>query len=322
MLKVGRRWQFRLTLPGLVLLVALLINGGIIVLLHANSPIAEASDGHDCTGTLHEPSLGGAVIVDSHEVICSNVTSFGGTTVIRGIVKGNIVSFGGNVIIAGGVEGNIYLYGGNVTLQDGTQLNGDIHLCNGQLAKGTTIQFHGNVYGCSQSIGQLLIEDGGGFGFRFWSILTWLGVGILLIVLLPEHVMLVRTTILSKMRRSFFLGLLSAFLAPVVLAILFALIVSIPLAILVALALIAAWALGIVALGWVIGDYILQRIAPQQSTRLLQVIVGLTILVLAGSLPYVGWLINIGAGMIGLGAVFLSRFGTRLYSQPRQPLTL
>jgi len=44
--------------------------------------------------------------------------------------------------------------------------------------------------------------------------------------------------------------------------------------------------------------------------------------VLAGSLPYIGNWISIGAGLLGLGAVFLSRFGTRLYSQPKQPLTL
>jgi hypothetical protein len=46
------------------------------------------------------------------------------------------------------------------------------------------------------------------------------------------------------------------------------------------------------------------------------------VLVLAGSLPYIGWLLSIGAGLIGLGAVFLSRFGTRLYSQPKKPITL
>jgi hypothetical protein len=54
----------------------------------------------------------------------------------------------------------------------------------------------------------------------------------------------------------------------------------------------------------------------------MQVVVGMTVLTLVGSLPYVGWLIGIGAGMLGLGAVFLSRFGTRLYSQPKQPLPL
>jgi hypothetical protein len=118
------------------------------------------------------------------------------------------------------------------------------------------------------------------------------------------------------------LGLLTIPLAPAVLVVLVALVLSIPLAIIVGLGLIAAWGLGTVAIGWLIGDYILGKVAPHYNTRLKQIVVGLTVLVLAGSLPYIGWLISIGAGLLGLGAVFLSRFGTRLYSQPKQPITL
>jgi len=90
----------------------------------------------------------------------------------------------------------------------------------------------------------------------------------------------------------------------------------------VAVGLIAAWALGTVAIGWIVGDYILHRIVPHQNTRPMQVGVGLTVLALVGSLPHIGWFISLIAGLLGLGAVFLSRFGTRLYSQPRQPLPL
>jgi small-conductance mechanosensitive channel len=134
--------------------------------------------------------------------------------------------------------------------------------------------------------------------------------------------MIVRTTVKSKMRRSLALGLLTVLLAPAVLAVLIALIISLPLAILIVIGLIAAWALGIVAIGWMLGDYILRIVALHHNKRSLQVVVGLAALALAGSLPYIGWFVSIGAGLIGLGAVFLSRFGTRLYSQPRQPLSL
>jgi hypothetical protein len=135
-------------------------------------------------------------------------------------------------------------------------------------------------------------------------------------------VMIVRTTVKSKTRRSLILGLLTVLLAPAVLAVTIALIISIPLAILVVVGLIAAWALGTVAIGWIVGDYIMRTVAPRQNKRPLQVAVGLTVLALAGSLPYIGWFVSIGAGLLGLGAVLLSRFGTRLYSQPRQPLSL
>lgn len=320
---VGRSWWFKLTLPGLVLVVAILLSEGLVILLGA-TPV-EASGQvpgvPDCTGTQQKPSFGSAVVVDSSEVICSDVTSFGGTVVVRGIVKGDIVAFGGKVLIAGIVNGDIYLYGGNVTLQNGAQVNGDIHLCNGQWVKAEASQLHGNLYGCSQSAAQFVTSDSGGI-VRFWLILTWIGAGLLLTSLLPEHVMLVRTTAISKKRRSFVLGLLSMLLAPIVLAVLIALIIAVPLAIIVGVGLIAAWVLGTVAIGWQLGEYIVRRVAPHYNTRLIQVIVGLTVLALVESLPVVGWLISLFVGVIGLGAVFLSHFGTRLYSQPKQPLVL
>jgi hypothetical protein len=157
---------------------------------------------------------------------------------------------------------------------------------------------------------------------RLVSILTWILLGILLTSLLPEHVMLVRTTVQNRLRRSLVLGLLSTLLAPAIITVLVALIIALPLALLVAVGVIAAWALGTVAVGWLIGDYIVRRLAPQHNTRSMQVVVGLTVLVLAESLPYIGLFISIGAGLVGLGAVFLSRFGTRLYSPPRKPLSL
>ncbi len=318
--KVERRWWVKLTLPGLVLVIMFFMNEGLIVLLHAVPTAYAAGSIADCTGSHRTPSFGSAVVVNGNEVICSDITSFGGTVVIRGVVRGNIVSFGGNVIIAGTADGNIYLYGGNVTMQNEAQVNGNIHLCGGQWVRGDRSQLHGAVSGCSQSVAQIFLNDGGNFEFRFWVIITWIGAGLLLMTLLPEHVMLVRMTVRSKTRRSFVLGLLSLLLAPAVLAVLIALIVALPLAIIVAIGLLAAWVLGTVAIGWLVGDYLLKRVAPQYNTRLAQVIVGLVLLALAESFPYIGWFVSIIVGMVGVGAVFLSRFGTRLYSQPKQPL--
>ncbi len=328
MRKVTRKQWIMLALPGLWLLAAFLITiGGGADALVGGQPTAFAIAPHttqssrDCTGELHQPSFGNTIVVTSGEVICSNITSFGGTIVIHGEVRGNIVSFGGNVIIDGMVDGDVTLYGGNATLQNEAHINGDIHVCGGQWIEGTNTQLHGSVFECTKSVSLLFLGDGGP-SFRFWSVLTWIALGILLTTLVPEHLMLVRTTVRSKMRRSLVLGLLSILLAPAVIAVLIALIISIPLAIIVAIALIAAWTLGTVAVGWLVGEYILRTVAPHLNTRLLQVVVGVATLALAGSLPYIGWFVSIGVGLLGLGAVLLSRFGTRLYSQPKQPLPL
>ncbi|GAC1389618.1 MAG: hypothetical protein NVS4B11_07290 [Ktedonobacteraceae bacterium] len=331
MRKVVQRRLMLYTLPGLWLLAAFLLSGYIeaghtSTALAADTRVDRTNEQsqqwkQNCTGSHRHPSFGTAVVVDSNEIVCGDVTSFGGTMVIQGEVRGNVVVFGVSVIVDGTVNGNITAYGGSVTLQNKASVNGDIHLCRGDWTHGGEPYLHGTLYGCPASVDQLLMSDAGP-SFRFWSILTWVALGVLLIVLLPEHVMLVRTTVTSKARRSLALGLLSILLALPVLAILVALIISIPLAIIVVIGIIAAWALGTVAVGSLLGEYIVRVVAPQKNTRPVQVVVGLTVLVLAGSLPYVGWFISIGAGLLGLGAVFLSRFGTRLYSQPKQPIML
>jgi len=328
MRKAVQRRAMLYTLPGLVLLAAFLLSGRIEI---GRMSTAFAADSHldqatqqtkqNCTSSHRGPSFGTNVVVESDEIICGNVTSFSGTMVIQGEVQGDVVVFGTDVIIDGTVHGTITAYSGTITLQNNASVYGDIHLCEGAWTPGGEPHLHGTLDGCPKSVEQLLMTDAGP-SFRFWSTLVWLALGTLLILLLPEHVMLVRTTVTSKTRRSLALGLLSILLALPVLAILVALIISIPLAIIVAIGLIAAWTLGTVAVGSLLGEYIVRVVAPQKNTRPVQVVVGLTVLVLAGSLPYIGLFISISAGLIGLGAVFLSRFGTRLYSQPKQPIML
>lgn len=328
MRKAVQRRLVLYTLPGLLLLAAFLLGTSTIAshvstAFAASTRVGRASKllKQECTGSHRSPSFGTDSIVASGELVCGNVTSFGGTIVIQGVVQGDIVVFGTSVIIDGTVNGTITAYGGSITLQKNASVNGDIHLCQGSWTQDGDQHVHGNFDGCPKSVDQLLSSDEGP-NFRFLSMLAWIALGALLIVLLPEHVMLVRTTVTSKMRRSLVLGLLSILLALPVLAILVALIISIPLAIIVVIGLIAAWALGTVAVGSLLGEYIMRVLVPQKNTRMVQVVVGLTVLVLAGSLPYIGLFISIGAGLIGLGAVFLSRFGTRLYSQPKQPIML
>ena len=273
----------------------------------------------ECTNKHYGPSFNSDVAIKSGEVLCSDLTAFGGTTTIAGEVQGKIVVFSGNLLIDGNVEGDITLFGGNLTLKPDAIVNGTVYACGTQPEFDNGAQFHGNVVGCTGSISQLFYGDMDA-NFRFWSLLTWLALGLLLTYLLPEHLMFVRLTSIQKTRRSAVLGLLTVLLSLPVLAILIALIVSIPFAILVMIGLVVAWAMGVVAVSSLIGEYILRRVALQYNTRTWQVVTGITVLMLVEWLPYIGLVVQIGVGLLGLGAVFLSRFGTRLYHQPKQPL--
>jgi hypothetical protein len=320
-----------LIISGLALLTTFLIGGGGQLLSWITPSAEAASNAHgdnsrsigvqqDCTENHFGPSFGGAVVVDTNTVLCSTLTAFGGTVAINGTVNGNVVSFGSNVVVAGTVNGNIDLYGGSVVLLAGSHLHGVINLYAAHwTGERQGVQFVGAVNDHTQNF-NWLFPGTGVFSFPLLPLIAWIALGLFLTTLLPEHVMIVRTTVVSKSRRSLMVGLLSVILAPPLLVVLIALILSIPVAIIVALGLIAAWALGTVAIGWLVGERILHKLAPQKNTRPLQVVVGLTVMVLVGSIPFIGWILSIVAGLLGVGAVFLSRFGTRLYVQPRQPL--
>src|SRR6266487_1313193 len=325
MQKAGRLLGLLLTLAGLLLIPGFL-TGSIGEIAGWATPEAQATSryiinsGSACTRNAQGPSFGGTIVVDPDEVLCGEITTFGGTVDIKGELRGNVTAFNSNVIVGGTVNGNIKLFGGTITLLNGFQIHGHIDLYAAREHSEQNIRLDGTITDHTRH--GWMFTWPGAFSFPFWSLLVWLILGVVLIKLLPEHVMFVRTTVATTTGRSLFIGLLSILLAPAVLVVLVALILPIPLALILALGLIAAWVLGTVAVSWTIGDHILRAVAPQYNTRLIDVVVGLTVLVLVGSIPYIGWLINIGVGLLGLGAVFLSRFGTRLYSQPKQPLTL
>jgi hypothetical protein len=265
--------------------------------------------------------FGGSLLVNGQEVICSDITSFGGVVTIKGQVRGDVVAFGSSIVIDGTVTGNVVLYGSNAVLHNGSYVHGNILVYGGSYHKDKGAVFDGHPVYDSGHFGWF-VGSGNTFSFPLLSILTWVALGLIFTLLLPEHVMLVRTTATNNKGRSFVVGLLTVLIAPAVLVVLIALILPIPAAILVAAGLIAAWALGMVAIGWLIGEQLMRAVAPGRNTRTMQIVVGLAVLTMAGALPFIGWFITIVAGLSGLGAVLLSRFGTRLFGRPRGPLNL
>jgi len=92
-----------------------------------------------------------------------------------------------------------------------------------------------------------------------------------------------------------------------------------PLSLLGILVLAVAWAFGLIALGLEVGSR-LGKIINQEWAPALSAGVGtlLLIIVLNGLqtvVPCVGWVFPAIAGMVGLGAVILTRFGTQPYPQ-------
>ncbi|HLX55537.1 MAG TPA: hypothetical protein VKR83_00790, partial [Ktedonobacteraceae bacterium] len=243
MLKAARLPRFLLLLVG-VLLVPALLTITISILLAPVIPVALAADDQivnsesSCTGGSHSPSFGGTVTIPPVEVLCSDLTAFGGTIDIQGQVRGNILAFGSAIIIDGGVNGDITLFGGSVSFQVGSYVHGNVNLYGSRVYRGQEVHIAGTYDEHSQA-GFLFGFTA--FSFPGWFLFLMIPLGLLSLRLFPEHVMFVGATVRNKMRRSLLIGLLSALLAPAVVFVLFALIISIPFALIVLLALLVAW---------------------------------------------------------------------------------
>src|SRR5581483_2111166 len=278
MQKAGRRHWWTLVLIGLVLLLGagLLIQGAGLLWswLNPGSPTADKGDqplAGECTSTQRAPVVGQSLVVGEHEVVCGDLTLLGSTLDVTGQVRGNILAFGSNINIAGMVSGDVDLYGGRATLQNGSRVRGNINLYGGRERMEAGANLEGGINNRSQHVSLWLPGLSDGFAFPFWPIVIWVVLGLALVSLLPEHVMFVRATVASKARRSLLLGLISLLLAPAVLIVLIALIIPIPLAVMIVCGLIAAWALGTIAIGWLMGEYIMRAVAPRHNTRQAQV---------------------------------------------------
>lgn len=322
MLKVKAARLFRLLflLIGVVI-VSLVITNSITGLLPTASSTALASGGaNTCTASSQQrPVFGGTITVGAGDVLCGDVTIVGGTVSISGLVRGSILAFGSNILLDGGVSGDIRLFGGSIRFGNRSYVHGNANLYGSRVDGEKEVRVDGTFDDHSKNNGLFGLSS---FNLPVWFLLLMIPLGLLFTRFFPEHVMFVSATVKNQTRRSLMIGLLSAFLAPAILLVLIALIISIPLALIVLLVLLITWTAGTIAICWMLGEQVIRAFTTRPFTRYLQVIVGVIMLTVFISLPFVGWIVLLGTGIVGSGAVFLSRFGTRLYRRPEQPLSV
>jgi hypothetical protein len=109
-------------------------------------------------------------------------------------------------------------------------------------------------------------------------------------------------------------GLLTAVLTPFVLLILVVTIILIPVAFLAIVVLPLAWLFGVIALGQEVGDRFAKAV-NQTWAPVLATGVGTFVLMLVGGsigmIPCVGWLLPFLIGLVAVGGVIMTIFGTR-----------
>jgi len=258
--------------------------------------------------------FGGIANTEADSLIDGDVLLVGGTLEINGEIAGDVIVMGGVVDVgeSGVVAGDVVMLGGNVDQAVGADISGE-------LIDGLTGPLSFNNFPARVEIPRL--------GFRFspvfdllwfvFRLFLWAAVAILVVLLLPKHTERTADTAVKQPLLSWALGLLTVVVLPFAVLLLSITIILIPGAVLLVLLAAIAWAFGLIALGYEIGKRLNSMFAyewaPALSAGLGTFILILVINGLDMAIPCLGWVVPALVGMIGLGALLLSRFGTQEY---------
>jgi hypothetical protein len=257
--------------------------------------------------------LGGTVNLETNSLLNGNILLFGGNLVVNGTIDGDIISLGGNIEInqQGTVEGDINSAGAYLEIDPEARIEGDINTEKSgsfwtQLPAGVRIPR------TDVTVNPFLEM----LWFVFRTIL-WALLAILTVMFLGRPANRVARAAISQPWLSGGVGLLTAIIAPIVLVILSLTIILIPLTFTALIVLVIAWGFGIISLGLELGRR-LAKVFDQTWHPALAAGVGTFALVLVingldALIPCLGWIPKLIIGVLGLGSVLITFFGTRDY---------
>jgi len=288
--------------------------------------------------------FGGNVTIEKDSVVQGSIVVFGGNVDFAesAEVTGDVVMIGGNMDAGGIVDGSITVIGGQIALTGTAVVHGDVGLVGGQLERDPEAQVDGdvveNIPAPSINLPDMpripnlpgvpnvpnppnVPEINVRFN-PFWEAMNILfralavaAVAMLLTLFLEPNMQRVADAIVRQPVIAGSIGMLTVVIAPIVMVILIITIILIPVAALIALILPLAWLFGVIALGQEVGERFTKAI-NQTWAPVLTSGFGAFLLMLVGGyigmIPCIGWLLPFLIGLMAVGGVMMTWFGSRL----------
>jgi hypothetical protein len=279
-----------------------------------------------------EIKIGDTFTLNEGEIYEGNLVILGGTVSLErnSRLNGNIFLLGANLVVNGMIDGDILILGGVAEVNEQGKVTGDINSAGAYLDIDPAAKIEGDIN--TESSGSFWVQLPAGVRFPRMDVtinpflemlwfafrtLLWALLAILTVMFLPKQANRVAQAVVYEPWLSGGLGLLTAMVAPVVLIILSLTIILIPLTFTVFIALVIAWAFGVISLGLELGRR-LAKVFDQTWHSALSAGIGTFILILVTNglgalIPCLGWIPKLIIGVLSLGSVLITFFGTRDY---------
>jgi cytoskeletal protein CcmA (bactofilin family) len=294
------------------------------------------------------PIFGQNFTLKSGETLKDDLLVFGGSVTIEkdAVLDGSIVLMGGSLKVDGNVTGDVSIIGGAVSLGEASHIHGNLSALGAPISRAEGAIVDGDYVSNpepptrpepavtpSLPFSTYVIDPVVKTFNVFVQAVGMALVTLLLALFLSQYVRRVSDVIVEKPLPAFGMGFLTVVLyiaAVIALALLSIFIITIfitvPAIVLISLMLVMGCLLGWIAMGMEIGSRLFglfKHEVPQPLTAAVGVFV-LTLVVQGISiLPHLEWLSGLISSLFafaGLGAVFMTRFGTRPLSGTATPV--
>ncbi len=279
--------------------------------------------------------LGGSFVLGHGEMLNGNLLIIGGAADLQeeSDVIGDVVLIGGTLQVSGKVSGSLVSIGGVIDLNERAEVQGDLVTLATVVHRSPSARVVGQVitglhipqpFSLPSRVQMPQVSD---LGIRFsplwnvtWFLLRtflWSALALLVVMFMPNATQRVTRALVAQPILSGGLGLFTALVSPFLLLAIAITILLIPISLVGALVLALAWAFGRIALGLEVGRR-LGTMLNQPWSLPVSAGVGTFILTLVVDganqlIPCVGWIFPTMVGLVGFGAVLLTRFGSQLY---------
>lgn len=262
--------------------------------------------------------IGGTAHLLQGSTLNGSISAIGGVVTVDGTVNGDIVGMGatvelgrhavvtGDLVVLGTLrqDASATVLGETVQGADATQ---HLEALPGMLGSGI------GRLGSESAPLRPLTTTARRVGRWLGTFLALLAAAALAELLLPQNTERVSSALIGSWIESAGAGVLTLLASALLIPLLVIICIGIPVAIVLVIALVLALAMGWIAVGKVVGTRLLIALRVTASTPMIDTLVGVTVLTIAAAVPCLGGLITFAISAWGVGAVLLTRYGTRAY---------
>jgi len=264
--------------------------------------------------------FGGDYTIPANETRQGNVTVYGGSVDVQGTISHDLRVFGGDVTIEGRVGHDVQIFGGSVHLGAQADVGHDVTVIGGSLDRDPGARVGHDVIqggfstdlvsGMLPSLPQLPSLTGIDTPLRIGLSAGFVLLALLLQLLFPRQIATARDALDERPFTTLGLGCLTSVAGVLLAALLAVTVILVPLSLAIGVAMTAAWVLGVAGLIVLLGE----RLAAMLHLHINPVptlLIGGALVAVLVNVPYLGIVFALLIGSMALGAVVLTRFGTR-----------